>query len=142
MGKKKVSTKKKVDIDWSRMPIDPKAYYTATGEWNGWQQLCGKGVCDDCGEENCVCATQGVMHSAIVAFAMEHDDGYLSPGAVLELAITHQNLNLTATFSDGEQTFCAKDIVDCVNSKIDTGVDHYSVRLAYTKSELVEMGLI
>ena len=142
MGKKKAGKKKADTIDRSQWPIDPKAYYMAKGEWNGWQQLFGKGVCDDCGNDECLCATQGVMHSAIVSIAVKHN-GYLPPEAVAELAFTHQNLSLTAVFSDGEQTYSAKDTVNSVNSRLKKeGVEILGVRLAYTESELVEMGLI
>ncbi len=145
MGKKtskKTAKKKAAKIDRSRWPIDPKAVYSVTGEWRGYKALFGKNVCDDCGNEDCECANLGAMHSVVVAIAVEHN-GYLPPEAVNELAFTHENLSLTAVYSDGEETYLAKDIVNAVSSRMeDEDVDILGVRLAYNESELVEMGLL
>jgi hypothetical protein len=39
-----------------RIPNDPKAHYTATGEWKGWRDFLGNpNICDECGNNPCTC---------------------------------------------------------------------------------------
>jgi len=41
------------------IPADPKAYYTSTGDWQGWRDWLGVDasslICDECGDHPCQC---------------------------------------------------------------------------------------
>jgi hypothetical protein len=51
---------RKLRPDWfkGRVPSNPKAHYTATGEWKGWRDFLGRSdICDECGNSPCTCRT-------------------------------------------------------------------------------------
>ena len=143
-SKEKKTSKKRVEIDYSRWPIDPKAVYSMTGEWKGWRHLLRNDtICDDCGNEVCACANRGAMHSMVVEIALEHD-GMLTPKAVQELAETHEQLKLEIMLNNGNSSFTtAREALSTMEKLASSPfVSIEGVKLAYSVDELKEMGLV
>ena len=93
-----------LQIDKRKLPIDPKAYYSATGEWQGWRKLCGNNlICDECGNEICECEKmKGV--SLLVTQLLDQVNIPLTMAHVNELAVSHPHLLVDLHFEDMSKT--------------------------------------
>lgn len=68
------------------IPDDPKAYYSATGEWRGWRDFFGvpadSPICDECGTHPCECDGKREARQDNSQPSDRPDDGWHQLGAV------------------------------------------------------------